>query len=140
VQTRTLIYGAGTAGQALLWELRQNKSLMCRSLASLIRSVEGLLDLAGFTCARTEKPSPGGANARYQASADSGSLPTGPQMVRILSWPLMPGGVQDGAGFGRLIQARSLGKQIGMSPSKTSSAEAGHLDQESIRERIEERL
>ena len=28
-QTRTLIYGAGVAGQALLRELRQNQSLMC---------------------------------------------------------------------------------------------------------------
>jgi len=28
-RTRTLIYGAGTAGRALLWELRQNHTLMC---------------------------------------------------------------------------------------------------------------
>lgn len=35
-QTRTLIYGAGTAGLALLWELRQNHSLKC--------DVVGLID------------------------------------------------------------------------------------------------
>ncbi|MGA3265083.1 MAG: NAD-dependent epimerase/dehydratase family protein, partial [Terracidiphilus sp.] len=35
-QTRTLIYGAGTAGLALLWELRQNRSLKC--------DVVGLID------------------------------------------------------------------------------------------------
>src|ERR1019366_6240717 len=35
-QTRTLIYGAGSAGLALLWEFRQNSSLMC--------DVVGLID------------------------------------------------------------------------------------------------
>jgi FlaA1/EpsC-like NDP-sugar epimerase len=114
-RARTLIYGAGDAGLALLWELRQNQSLMC--------DVIGLID---------DDPSKVGLVLNGKRVLGTGeslqtlahkhaikkvliAIPsaTGPQMVRILrlatdagvEFKMVPS-------LGELIYGADLGKQI----------------------------
>jgi FlaA1/EpsC-like NDP-sugar epimerase len=93
VQTRTLIYGAGTAGQALLWELRQNQSLMCEVVGFIDDDpLKAYLILQG-------KPVLGTGEALVAAVRTHAvkrvliAVPsaTGPQMVRILKLALDAG-------------------------------------------------
>ena len=84
--TRTLIYGAGAAGLQLLWEVRQNRSLMCdvvglidddASKVGLIIDGKRVLGTGENLKALTKK---------HDAKLVLIAIPsaTGPQMVRIL--------------------------------------------------------
>ena len=140
-RSRTLIYGAGTAGLALLWELRQNVSLKC--------DVVGLIDddpskrhliLQG-------KPVLGNGDAlaelvrRHAIQRVLIAIPsaTGPQMVRILKlaldaeveYKMVPG-------LGDLIQGTELGQQIrDVAVEDLLGRRPVRLDQKSIRGRIQ---
>jgi FlaA1/EpsC-like NDP-sugar epimerase len=141
VQTRTLIYGAGAAGQALLWELRQNQSLMC--------DVVGFIDddpLKAYLILQG-KPVLGTGEAlaemvrthaikRVLIAVPSAS---GPQLVRILKLALNSGAAYKMVpGLGDLIQGTELGKQIrDVAVEDILGRRPVHLDQDSIRERIQ---
>jgi len=110
----------------LLREFRQNQSLMC--------DVVGFIDddplmahsiLQGKPVLGTgETLAENGARHAVKRVLVAVPSATGPQMVRILKLALdARSGVQDGAGFGDLIQGAELGKQIRMSLSKTYSVE-----------------
>jgi FlaA1/EpsC-like NDP-sugar epimerase len=141
VQTRTLIYGAGTAGQALLWELRQNQSLMCEVVGFIDDDpLKAYLILQG-------KPVLGTGEALVAAVRTHAvkrvliAVPsaTGPQMVRILKLALDAGAEYKMVpGLGDLIQGTDLGKQIrDVAVEDILGRRPVHLDQSSIRERIE---
>ena len=141
VQTRTLIYGAGTAGQALLWELRQNQSLMCEVVGFIDDDpLKAYLILQG-------KPVLGTGEALADVVRTHAvkrvliAVPsaTGPQMVRILKLALDAGAVYKMVpGLGDLIQGTELGKQIrDVAVEDILGRRPVHLDQSSIRERIE---
>jgi FlaA1/EpsC-like NDP-sugar epimerase len=140
-QVRTLIYGAGAAGLALLWELRQNDSLMC--------DVIGLID---------DDPSKGHLILQGKRVLGSGeelavlarkhnikrvliAIPsaTGPQMVRILQLAL-DAGVQYKMvpGLGEMIEGAGLGKQLrDVAVEDLLGRKPVYLDQEGIRARIQ---
>jgi FlaA1/EpsC-like NDP-sugar epimerase len=143
-RTKTLIYGAGRAGLALLWELHQNPSLMCEvvglidddpSKAHLIlqgRPVLGTGDSLGDIVR---------ANSIKRVLI---AIPTatGPQMVRILKFALdaeveykmVPS-------LGDLIQGTELGQQIrDVAVEDLLGRRPVRLDQDSIRERIRGRV
>jgi len=143
-RTRTLIYGAGRAGLALLWELHQNPALMCDvvglidddpSKAHLIlqgKPVLGTGDALGEVVR---------ANAIKRVLIAIPSA-TGPQMVRILKlaldaeveYKMVPG-------LGDLIQGTELGQQIrDVAVEDLLGRRPVHLDQDSIRERIRGRV
>jgi FlaA1/EpsC-like NDP-sugar epimerase len=113
--TRTLIYGAGAAGLALVRELQENESLMC-SVIGLIDDDLRKADLVlhgkhvlgtGETISKWVE--------KYQIRRVLIAIPsaTGPQMVRILKlvtdtpveYKMVPS-------LGELLQDRDLGKQI----------------------------
>jgi FlaA1/EpsC-like NDP-sugar epimerase len=114
-RARTLIYGAGNAGLALLWELRQNQSLMCE--------VVGLIDDDPSKVGLVLNGKPVlGTGESLQALAHKHAIKkvliaipsaTGPQMVRILrlatdagvEFKMVPS-------LGELIYGADLGKQI----------------------------
>ncbi len=143
-RTRTLVYGAGRAGLALLWELHQNPSLMCDvvglvdddpSKAHLILQGNPVLgtgdDLGEVVRANAIK--------RVLIAIPSA---TGPQMVRILKlaldaeveYKMVPG-------LGELIQGTELGQQIrDVAVEDLLGRRPVHLDQDSIRERIRGRV
>jgi FlaA1/EpsC-like NDP-sugar epimerase len=143
-QTRTLIYGAGTAGLALLWELRQNRSLMCDvvgfidddpSKAQLILQGKPVLG-NGYALREVVRSH---AIKRVLIAIPSD---TGPQMVRILKFALdaeveykmVPG-------LGDLIQGTELGQQIrDVAVEDLLGRRPVRLDQDSIRERIRGRV
>jgi FlaA1/EpsC-like NDP-sugar epimerase len=137
---RTLIYGAGSAGLALLWEISQNESLMC--------DVIGLID---------DDPSKTGLILQNKRVFGTGqslaqvtrkhaiqkvliAIPsaTGPQMVRILKLVLDAGVAHKMIpGLGDLLQDDGLGKQLrDVAVEDLLGRKPVHLDQESIRERI----
>ena len=139
--TRTLIYGAGTAGLALLWEIRQNPSLNM--------DVVGLIDddpsksrliLQGKRVFGTgESLAEVVRSQRVKRVLIAIPSATGPEMLRILKFAL-DADVQYKTvpGLGDLLQGKGLGKQIrdvavvdllGRSPV--------HLDQDHIRRRIQ---
>lgn len=139
--TRTLIYGAGAAGLQLLWELRQNRALMC--------------DVVGFI---DDDPTKVGLildGKRVLGTGDSLSLSarknaikrvliaipsaTGPQMVRILKlaseagveYKMVPS-------LGDLVQDKKLGVQIrNIAVEDLLGRQSVHLDLAHIRERIQ---
>jgi FlaA1/EpsC-like NDP-sugar epimerase len=140
-QTRTLIYGAGVAGQALLRELRQNQSLMC--------DVVGFVDddpMKAYMILQG-KPVLGTGEALAEVVRTHAikrvliAVPsaTGPQMVRILKLALDAGAEYKMVpGLGDLIQGTELGKQIrDVAVEDILGRRPVHLDQGSIRERIE---
>ena len=114
-QTRTLIYGAGAAGLALLWELRQNEALHC--------------DVVGFIDDDMSK-----AHLRFQGKPVLGTgemldglvrkhtvekvliaMPsaTGPQMAHILKYVVRAGvEYKTVPGLAELIEGAELGRQI----------------------------
>jgi FlaA1/EpsC-like NDP-sugar epimerase len=139
-RARTLIYGAGTAGLALLWEIRQNQSLMCDvigfidddpSKAHLILQGKPVLG-AGESLAALVR-----LNAIKRVLIATPSA-TGPQMVRILKLALEAGvEYKMVPGLGDLIQGTELGKQIrDVAVEDLLGRRPVHLDQASIRERI----
>ena len=142
--TRTLIYGAGTAGLALLWELRQNQSLMC-DVAGFIDDdpSKAHLILQGKPVLGTGEAL-GGVVRTQAIKRVLIAIPsaTGPQMVRILKlaldaeveYKMVPG-------LGDLIQGTELGKQIrDVAVEDLLGRRPVDLDQDSIRERIRGRV
>ncbi len=140
VLTRTLIYGAGTAGQALLWELRQNQSLKCDVVGFIDDDpLKAYLILQGkpvfgtgealATVVRTH------AIKRVLIAVPSA---TGPQMVRILKLALdADAEYKMVPGLGDLIQGAELGNQIrDVAVEDILGRRPVHLDQGSIQERI----
>lgn len=143
-RTRTLIYGAGSAGLQLLRELEQNQSLMC--------DVIGFID-DDFSKVRLSlhgKPILGTGNAlkalveKHAIEKLLIALPaaTGPQMVRILKlatdakveYKMVPG-------LGGLVQETELGKQIReIAVEDLLGRKPVHLDLDRIRERIQGRV
>ena len=141
VRTRTLIYGAGVAGQALLWELRRNQLLMC--------DVIGFIDDDPLKTSMIlqGKPVLGTGEAltdmvrthsikRVLIAVPSAN---GQQMVRILRLALEAGAEYKMVpGLGDLIQGAELDKQIReVAVEDILGWRPVHLDQDSIRERIE---
>ena len=143
-RTRTLIYGAGAAGLALLWELRQNPSLMC--------DVRGIVDddpsKVRLTLHGARVLGTGDAlGALVQKHAIKRVLiaipsATGPQMVRILKlateakveYKMVPS-------LGELVQGTELGKQIReVAVEDLLGRKPVHLDLDRIRERIQGRV
>ncbi|MGA3010672.1 MAG: nucleoside-diphosphate sugar epimerase/dehydratase [Terracidiphilus sp.] len=143
-RTRTLIYGAGDAGLALLQELQQNQSLMC----DVIGFVDDDLGKVGLTLYGEPVLGTGNAlKALVQKHAIKRLLiaipaATGPQMVRILrlatdakvEYKMVPG-------LGELIQGTELGKQIReVSVEDLLGRKPVQLDMDRIRERIKGRV
>ena len=140
-KTKTLIYGAGSAGLSLLWELRQNQSLKF--------DVVGLID---------DNPQTVGLNFDGKRVLGTGeeladlarkhgvkriliAIPsaTGPQMVRILKFAIEAGvEYKMVPSLGELIQGADLGKQIrDVAVEDLLGRKPVQLDQDRIRERIE---
>ena len=139
--TRTLIYGAGAAGLQLLWEVRQNRSLLCDvvglidddpSKVGLIIDGKRVLGTGESLRALTKKH-----NAKLVLIAIPSA--TGPQMVRILKlasdvgidYKMVPS-------LGDLLQDRTLGGQIRkIAVEDLLGRQSIQLDQAHIRERIQ---
>lgn len=143
-RTRTLIYGAGNAGLALLQELQQNQSLMC----NVIGFVDDDSSKVGLTLHGERVLGTGDAlGALVQKYAIKRLLiaissATGPQLVRILKlatdakveYKMVPG-------LGELMQGRELGKQIReVAVEDLLGRKPVQLDMERIRERIQGRV
>ena len=102
-RTRTLIYGAGDAGLALLWELRQNQSLMCDVVGFVDDDpMKGHLILQGKRVFGNGRSSRGSCpQACHQESAHSDSLCDGAANgAHIEVRHRCQGGIQDGAKSG----------------------------------------
>lgn len=138
---RTLIYGAGAAGLALLWELRQNQSLNF--------DVVGLIDdnPQSVGLMFDGKPVLGTGEDLADLAAKHGvkrvliAIPsaTGPQMVRILKFANDAGlDYKMVPSLGELIQGTDLGKQMrDVAVEDLLGRKPVQLDQRSIRERIQ---
>ena len=143
-RTRTLIYGAGNAGLALLQELQQNQSLMC----DVIGFVDDDSSKVGLTL--HGEPVLGTGNAlkalvqKHAVKRLLIALPaaTGQQMVRILKlatdakveYKMVPS-------LGELIQGTELGKQIReVAVEDLLGRKPVQLDMDRIRERIQGRV
>jgi FlaA1/EpsC-like NDP-sugar epimerase len=139
-RTRTLIYGAGAAGLALLWELRQNQSLMI--------DVVGLIDDNPQTVGLTFDGKPvlgtgeelGAITRKHGVKRVLIAIPsaTGPQMVRILKFAIDAGvDYKMVPSLGELIQGADLGKQIrDVAVEDLLGRKPVQLDQARLRERI----
>jgi FlaA1/EpsC-like NDP-sugar epimerase len=143
-RANTLIYGAGAAGLALLWELRQNQSLMCDVIGIVDddQSKVGLV-LDGKRVMGTGE-SLGALVQKHAIKRVLIAIPsaTGPQMVRILrlatdakvEYKMVPS-------LGELVQGTELGKQIReVAVEDLLGRKPVHLDQNRIRERIQGRV
>ncbi len=143
-RTRTLVYGAGAAGLALLWELRQNQSLMC----DVIGIVDDDQRKVGLVLDGKRVMGTGNAlEALVQMHAIKRVLiaipsATGPQMVRILKfatdakveYKMVPS-------LGELVHGTELGKQIrDVAVEDLLGRKPVHLDLDRIRERIQGRV
>jgi FlaA1/EpsC-like NDP-sugar epimerase len=143
-RTRTLIYGAGAAGLALLWELRQNHTLMC----DVIGIVDDDQSKVGLVLDGKRVMGTGEALAvlvqKYAIKRVLIAIPsaTGPQMVRILKlatdakveYKMVPS-------LGELIQDTELGKQIrDVAVEDLLGRKPAQLDLDRIRERIQGRV
>jgi FlaA1/EpsC-like NDP-sugar epimerase len=143
-RTRTLIYGAGDAGLALLQELQQNQSLMC----DVVGFVDDDLSKVGLTLHGEAVLGTGNALKalvqKYAVKRLLIALPaaTGPQMVRILrlatdakvEYKMVPS-------LGELIQGTELGKQIReVAVEDLLGRKPVQLDMDRIRERIKGRV
>jgi FlaA1/EpsC-like NDP-sugar epimerase len=143
-RTRTFIYGAGAAGLALLWELRQNHSLMLE--------VVGLIDdnpqAVGLMF--DGKPVLGTGDEMGALARKHGvkrvliAIPsaTGPQMVRILKLAIDAGvDYKMVPSLGELIQGTELGKQIrDVAVEDLLGRKPVQLDQNLLRERIQAKV
>ena len=139
--TRTLIYGAGSAGVALISELRQNESLKCE--------VIGLIDddprkanlvLHGKRVLGAGK-SLGSVVRKHQMKKILIAIPsaTGQQMVRILEHVLAAQvKYQMVPGLGDLIHDAELGKQVrDVAVEDLLGRKPVYLDQKAIRDRVQ---
>jgi FlaA1/EpsC-like NDP-sugar epimerase len=143
-QTRTLIYGAGAAGLALLGELRQNHTLMCdvigivdddSSKVGIVLDGKRVLGTGDALGALVQKHS----IKRVLIAIPSAM---GPQMVRILKFAtdakveyrMVPS-------LGELVQGTELGKQIReVAVEDLLGRRPVQLDLDRIRERIQGRV
>jgi FlaA1/EpsC-like NDP-sugar epimerase len=140
-RTRTLIYGAGTAGLALARELRENHSLK----SELVGLIDDDARKVGLTFHGTRVLGTGealGALARkYEIEQVLIAIPsaTGPQLVRMLQsaidaevdYKMVPG-------LADIIHGTELGKQIrDVAVEDLLGRRPVLLDEERIRERIE---
>jgi FlaA1/EpsC-like NDP-sugar epimerase len=138
---RTLIYGAGDSGMALLRELRQNHTLMCDVIGFIDDDPgKAQLVLEGKRVMGTGKA----LKALVQKHIIQRVLiaipsATGPQMVRILKYAtdakvdykMVPG-------LGELVQGAELGKQVReVAVEDLLGRTPVHLDLDLIRERIQ---
>jgi FlaA1/EpsC-like NDP-sugar epimerase len=143
-RANTLIYGAGAAGLALLWELRQNQSLMCDVIGIVDDdpSKVGLV-LDGKRVMGTGE-SLGALVQKHTIKRVLIAIPsaTGPQMVRILrlatdakvEYKMVPS-------LGELVQGTELGKQIrDVAVEDLLGRKPVHLEQDRIRERVQGRV
>jgi FlaA1/EpsC-like NDP-sugar epimerase len=143
-RTRTIIYGAGDAGLALVQELQQNQSLLC----DVIGFVDDDSSKVGMTLRGVRVLGTGNAlKALVQKHSIKRlliALPaaTGPQMVRILTlatnakveYKMVPS-------LGELIQGTELDKQIReVAVEDLLGRKPVHLDLDQIRERIQGRV
>jgi FlaA1/EpsC-like NDP-sugar epimerase len=140
-QTRTLIYGAGSAGLALLWEIEQKYSLMY--------DVMGLIDddpkkASLMFCGRRVLGTGENLAALAQEYAIEKLLiaipsATGAQMARILRFVLDAGVKYKVApGLGEIIENTRPGKQLkDVAVEDLLGRKPVYLDQGSIRQRIE---
>ena len=142
--TRTFIYGAGAAGLALTWELRRNDTLKCE-IVGLIDDDPGKSDLRllGKKVLGTGKELEILVK-KYAIKRVLIAVPsaTGPEMVRILErvlaaqveYKMVPS-------LGELVLDAELGKQIrDVAVEDLLGRKPVHLDQQSIRERIQGRV
>ena len=139
--TRTLIYGAGSAGLALISELRQNESLKC----DVIGLIDDDLRKANLILHGKKVLGPGsslGALVRkHEIKKLLIAIPsaTGQQMVRILEYVLEAQvKYQMVPGLGDLIHDAELGKQVrDVAVEDLLGRKPVHLDQQAIRDRIQ---
>jgi FlaA1/EpsC-like NDP-sugar epimerase len=143
-RTRTLIYGAGAAGLALLWELRQNHTLMCDVVGIVDddpEKVGHVLDGKWVMGAGKDLKELVQKHAIKRVLIAIPSA-TGPQMVRILKlatdakveYKMVPS-------LGELVQGTELGKQIReVAVEDLLGRKPVYLDQERIRERVQGRV
>ncbi|MEA2260328.1 MAG: hypothetical protein QOJ51_3153 [Acidobacteriaceae bacterium] len=139
--TRTLIYGAGTAGLALARELRENPSLK----SELVGLIDDDARKVGLTFHGTRVLGTGGALGalarKYEIDRVLIAIPsaTGPQLVRMLQsaidaevdYKMVPG-------LADIIHGTELGKQIrDVAVEDLLGRRPVLLDEERIRERIE---
>ena len=141
VGTRTLIYGAGAAGLQLLWELRQNRALMC-DVVGLVDDDPSKLGLVldGKRVLGTgEKLEDLASKHAVKKVLIAIPSATGPQMVRILKlasdagveYKMVPS-------LGDLIQGKKLGGQIrNIAVEDLLGRQSVQLDLGHIRERIQ---
>ena len=143
-RTRTLIYGAGSAGLALLRELRQNHALMC----DVVGFVDDDQSKIGFVLDGKRVLGTGDALEKlvekHFIKRVLIAIPaaTGPQLVRILQlateakveYKMVPS-------LGELIQGTELGTQIReVAVEDLLGRKPVHLDLDRIRERIQGRV
>jgi len=139
--TRTLIYGAGAAGLALLCELRQNQSLMC-DVVGLIDDDPHKVGLAfhGMRVLGSGKEL-GILTKKHFIKKVLIATPSakGPQMVRILRLAVDAGvDYKMVPSLGGLIQGTELGKQIrNVAVEDLLGRKPAQLDIDSIREKIQ---
>jgi FlaA1/EpsC-like NDP-sugar epimerase len=143
-RARTIIYGSGAAGLALVQELHHNQSLKC-DVVGLIdddtRKVglsfhgKRVLGTGETLTAWTRKL----AVTRVLIAIPSGS---GPQMVRILKFAVATGvDYKMVPSLGETLQSSELGKQIrSVAVEDLLGRKPVHLDQEKILERIQGRV
>jgi FlaA1/EpsC-like NDP-sugar epimerase len=139
--TRTLIYGAGSAGLALILELRQNESLKCDVIGLIDDDPrKANLNLHGKRVLGAGKHL-GALVRKHSIKKVLIAIPsaTGEQMVRILEHALEAQvEYQTVPGLGELMHDAELGKQVrDVAVEDLLGRKPVRLDQEAIRERIQ---
>ncbi len=138
---RTLIYGAGSAGLALLWELQGNDSLMC-DVVGLVDDdpSKAYLRLQGKLVLGTGEDLAALAR-KHDVKRVLIAIPsaTGPQMMKILRHALDAGvEYKMVPGLGSLIEDAGLGKQLrDVAVEDLLGRMPVRLDQEIIQQRIQ---
>jgi FlaA1/EpsC-like NDP-sugar epimerase len=140
-RTRTLIYGAGSAGLALLWELQLNDALMCDVIGLVDDDPsKAYLRLQGKRVLGTGEDLAVLAR-KHEVKRVLIAIPsaTGPQMMKILKHALDAGvEYKMVPGLGSLIEDAGLGKQLrDVAVEDLLGRKPVHLDQEIIRERMQ---
>lgn len=140
-RTRTLVYGAGAAGRAMVRELRYNESLMCNVIGLIDDDPRkmGLTFLGKRVLGSGENL--GALTQKHGIKRVLIAIPsaTGPQMVRILKFAVDARvDYKTVPGLGELIQGAELGKQIrDVAVEDLLGRKPVQLDQDRIRERIQ---
>jgi FlaA1/EpsC-like NDP-sugar epimerase len=138
---RTLIYGAGSAGLALLWELQGNDSLMCDVIGLIDDDPsKAYLRLQGKRVLGTGEDLAALAR-KHDIKRVLIAIPsaTGPQMMKILRHALDAGvEYKMVPGLGSLIEDAGLGKQLrDVAVEDLLGRKPVHLDQNVIQQRIQ---